>query len=142
MTLKLKPGQPQTLALCMAAAGLLAAPGAGALELDTGNPTLKARWDNTIKYSTAFRLKNPAAELVADPNLDDGDRNFRKGLITNRLDLLSELDVVHGNGFGARMNAAAAVARVPSQVPLEDPTTRAEPTSPPSMPPMPQRPTT
>lgn len=107
MTLNLKPVRPQTLALCMAAAGLLAAPGAGAIELETGNPALKARWDNTVKYSTAFRLKNPAAELVADPNLDDGDRNFRKGLISNRLDLLSELDVVHSNGFGVRISGSA-----------------------------------
>jgi len=53
---------------------------------------VKLRWDNTLKYSDAFRLKDQSRRLIADPNSDDGDRNFDKGIISNRLDLLSELD--------------------------------------------------
>ena len=56
------------------------------------------RWDNTLRYSLAFRLDQRDAEVVADPNGDDGDRNFAPGLISNRLDLVSILDVTRGDG--------------------------------------------
>ncbi|SFE85800.1 DUF1302 domain-containing protein [Paracidovorax wautersii] len=90
----------------LAAALALAFPAAHGFEFDTGNPDVKVRWDNTLKYSNAFRLKSPSSLLLSDPNGDDGDRNFKKGLISNRLDLLSELDVTAGN-FGFRMSGAA-----------------------------------
>ena len=87
------------------------APQTWAFEFDTGNPDLKVLWDNTLKYSTAWRLKDPSPKLTTQPfatfpNLDDGDRNFRKGMISNRLDLLTELDVMY-KGFGARVSGAA-----------------------------------
>lgn len=91
---------------------LVAALAAGALhevcaaDIDSGNEDLKIRWDNTVKYSAAFRTKAPSAALTSDPNQDDGDRNFHRGLISNRIDLLSELDVTYGNG-GARVSGAA-----------------------------------
>lgn len=101
--------------LSIVAAALLAqfavAPQTWAFEIDTGNPDLKVLFDNTLKYSTGWRLKDPSSTLTTQPfahwpNLDDGDRNFRKGLINNRLDLLTELDVSY-KGFGARLSGAA-----------------------------------
>ncbi|MBS1158600.1 MAG: hypothetical protein H6R15_1019 [Proteobacteria bacterium] len=77
-----------------------------AFEIETGNPDLKVRWDNTIKYSTAWRTQNPDPSLTSSINQDDGDRNFKRGQISNRWDLLSELDVSYGN-FGARISGAA-----------------------------------
>ena len=92
----------------MAALPLLCAGKAFALDVETGNNDLKIRWDNSVKYSNAFRLKSPSAALTSDPNQDDGDRNFsRKGLVSNRLDLLSDLDRVFKNDFGLRMSGAA-----------------------------------
>ena len=79
---------------------------ASALEFDTGNPDLKIRWDNTIKYSAAYRLHNPDSVLIVDANTDDGDRNFHKGLISNRVDLLSELDVAYKDS-GLRISGAS-----------------------------------
>jgi hypothetical protein len=87
---------------------------AQATELSTENPELKIRWDNTIKYSVAWRVKEldenvavPGGSLLTgNPNLDDGDRNFGRGPISNRVDLLSELDVSLDN-IGARVSAAA-----------------------------------
>jgi len=91
---------------------------AHALEFDTGNPDFKLRWDNTVKYSAAARLGKRSAGLaqttfgptgVVGPNnlnQDDGDNNFSRGLVSNRLDLLSEMDATYGN-FGARISAAA-----------------------------------
>ena len=66
-----------------------------AVEFDTGNPDLSVRWDNTIKYSAAVRMHEQDAALLGNPNTDDGDRNFGKGLISNRFDLLTELDTVY-----------------------------------------------
>lgn len=74
---------------------------------------VRVTWTNTFKYGAAFRLKDADPALVSPfpntnvANLDDGDRNFGKGLISNRLELLSELDAVHARGFGARISAAA-----------------------------------
>lgn len=79
---------------------------ASAAEIDTGNPDFKLRWDNTVKYSAAARTGKQSATLLSNPNNDDGDRNFSRGLISNRLDLLSELDAQIGN-VGARVSAAA-----------------------------------
>jgi hypothetical protein len=75
-------------------------------EFDTGNPDVSVRWDNTLKYSNAFRVKSQSDALLSGPNYDDGDRNFKPGLISNRVDLLSELDITAGN-FGARVSGAA-----------------------------------
>jgi hypothetical protein len=64
------------------------------------------RWDNTLRYTTAFRLFPYDQTLVANPNADDGDRNFAPGLISNRFDLVSELDISNGP-FGAEISGAA-----------------------------------
>ncbi|RTL52436.1 MAG: DUF1302 domain-containing protein [Rhodocyclaceae bacterium] len=90
------------MAICLA----LGSGAACAFEFDTEAPDLKVRWDNTVKYSSAWRLNNADTTLTANPNQDDGDRNFKKGQISNRFDLLSELDIAYQN-VGARVSAAA-----------------------------------
>lgn len=77
-----------------------------AFQIDTGQSDVRLRWDNTLKYSNAFRLKDQSEKLISNPNTDDGDRNFDQGIISNRVDLLSELDLVY-KGFGARVSGAA-----------------------------------
>lgn len=100
----------------LAAAGScpLAAP------IDLGNPDIQLRWDNTVKYSAGIRVKERSATLTqfsgtpADGgtypsalNGDDGDRNFeRGGLISNRLDVLSEMDLVYRKDLGFRVSGA------------------------------------
>ncbi|MEG1768254.1 MAG: DUF1302 domain-containing protein [Comamonas sp.] len=104
--------------LLAAAAALLASGASSAFEFDSGNPDVKIRWDNTLKYSNAFRLKDrspglsttqfgPAGVVGANnQNQDDGNNNFGKGLVSNRADLLSELDIT-GPNWGGRISAAA-----------------------------------
>jgi hypothetical protein len=80
-----------------------------AFQFDTGNPDITTRWDNTLKYSAAWRVHDQSDKLTEGQtalNQDDGDRNFNKGLISNRLDLLSEFDVTYKN-VGARVSGAA-----------------------------------
>lgn len=89
-----------------ASVAALVATAAPAAEIDTGREDLKIRWDNTVKYSAAQRLKDPSPALLGNPNNDDGNRNFGKGLVSSRLDLLSELDVVYQRSMGLRVSAA------------------------------------
>lgn len=90
---------------------------ANAFEFAT-NPDVSVRWDNTFKYSAMQRLKDPSSTLISTPiapppgnvaggNYDDGDRNFKKGIASNRVDLLSELDVTYKSWVGLRLSGAA-----------------------------------
>lgn len=97
--------------LVAVAAALALLPSAQAIGIDTPDPDLKVRPDLTPEYSLGCRLKNPSDALTrfdvaVDPgtvNEDDGDHNFRRGPISNRLDLLAEFDISAKN-FGARLS--------------------------------------
>ena len=67
---------------------------AHAAEIDLGNPDAVLRFDNTVRYNLGYRMHGQDPKILANPNYDDGDRNFAKGaVVANRLDLLSELDL-------------------------------------------------
>lgn len=93
------------LAICAGPAQVSAA------EIKTENSNVSIRWDNTFKYSAAWRVKDRSPFLTdVDPfaaNMDDANRNFDTGLISNRLDWLSELDVVFASQYGFRLSGAA-----------------------------------
>jgi hypothetical protein len=89
------------IALTVVAGGV-----AGAVEIPTGTKKLTIRWDNTIKYNLGYRLEDQDPAILKAPNNDDGDRNFADGVVSNRLDLLSELDIQLGNDFGLRVSGA------------------------------------
>jgi len=85
-------------AACLASTGALGADLYHAGDFDV-------RWDNTLQYSAAVRLFPHQDFSTSYANSDDGDRNFSPGLISNRLDLLSELELSEGE-FGLRLSAA------------------------------------
>src|SRR5947209_9632240 len=89
------------LAACLLALPLSAMAG----EIFNNGETI-LRWDNVLAYQLALRLqpRNPA--LLNNINTDDADRNFTPGLISNRFDLLSQLDLSSG-GFGFNVSGAA-----------------------------------
>jgi hypothetical protein len=119
-----RAGPPTAAALFQVAAAvalqLLAMAPSMAFDFDTGQPELKARWDNTFKYSAAARVEGRQAgltEIGASNNIfvvdqDDGDRNFSKGLISNRLDILSEFDLSFKEKYGLRISGAGWYDRV------------------------------
>jgi hypothetical protein len=76
----------------------LAAARAGSITFGDGTVV---RIDNTLKFSTALRTSGSDDQLLANLNTDDGQRIFRRGnFVSERFDLLTELDVTHGNiGF-------------------------------------------
>ena len=96
------------------AAALTWLPAARAIDIDSPLPDYKIRLDLTAKYSSAWRLQNPSnaltgLDVAVDPgtaNEDDGDHNFKKGLISSRFDLLAELDI-SGPNFGGRISGTA-----------------------------------
>lgn len=110
-------GRSSTFPSLTCTAVLLAMQSAQAFQIDTGVPGLRATWDSTFKYSNAFRVKSPSPAIVGGvnydpasgpayfPNTDDGDNNFGRGLISNRLDVFTELDVVYRD-FGLRLSGA------------------------------------
>lgn len=78
-----------------------------AVEIDTGSPDTVLRWDNTLRYNLGWRMQSQDAAILANPNYDDGDRNFAKGKpIADRIDLLSELDLVVDKKYGFRFSGA------------------------------------
>jgi uncharacterized protein DUF1302 len=89
------------------AIGAMLAGGAHAFEIETGNPDISMRWDNTFRYNLGVRAQSQDPNLLASPNFDDGDRNFSNGsIVTNRLDLLSEFDFIYQRKHGFRVSAA------------------------------------
>lgn len=100
-------------AIALAVASLVAGgfENAHAFTIDTENSDLKIRWDNTVKYSSGFRVNNPDQFVASgnngeQPNTDYGDLAHKKGLINNRLDVLSEFDLLYKN-VGFRTSGAA-----------------------------------
>ena len=97
--------RPHALAL---AASLCLGGTAQALEFDTGNPDLTVRWDNTPRLNYAVRVEARDPKIGNSPIADEGTYSFDKGdAVAQRLDLLSELDVVYQNRLGLRVSAAA-----------------------------------
>jgi hypothetical protein len=112
----------------IAAAALLAS-GAQAFEIDAGNPDWSVRWDNSVRLSAKIRTESadpalkdsfrqvptgappPAPASFSFPqalNFNAGDQNFqKKGVVSERLDLLSEFDAVWRRDYGLRLSAAA-----------------------------------
>lgn len=101
--------------LVAVAAGMVVSSTSFAFNFETGSPDLTVSWDNTLKYSTSFRVRDvdpnvaPAgwAGFSGQVNANDGDRNFGKGLISNRMDILSELGVRYKRNSGFRISATA-----------------------------------
>jgi hypothetical protein len=83
----------------------LGATTAGAFQVHRGTD-LKVLWDTKVKYSNQWRMGDQDDSLIDDPLSDDGDRNFDKGLVSNRFDVFSELDLQYRQ-VGFRISGAA-----------------------------------
>ncbi|WP_111638249.1 DUF1302 domain-containing protein [Marinomonas shanghaiensis] len=104
-TINSTPFRLKLIVLAMASS----ASSAYAFNIETNNSDFRASLDNTLKYSTAFRTKEASPGLTegsAATNFNDGDNNFDKGLVSNRLDLFSELDLSYKEA-GVRISGAA-----------------------------------
>ena len=93
--------------LALAAATLALAAPAMAFEIDSGNPDLSIRWDNTVRLNLATRVEGRDPKIGNSAVADEGTYSFDKGdMVAQRLDLLSEFDLVFKKRSGLRVSAA------------------------------------
>ncbi|WP_419709617.1 DUF1302 domain-containing protein [Pseudomonas sp. NFX224] len=79
-----------------------------AFPVDTGNPDLDIRWDNSLRYTLGVRAEGRDSKISHTPSADEGDAKFDKGdVIANRVDLLSEFDFVYKRRHGFRLSGDA-----------------------------------
>jgi len=79
---------------------------AQAFEFDTGSEDWAVRFDNTLKLNYAQRVESANSKLASSFNNDDGNRNFSAGsAVSQRVDLLTELDVVYKEQMGFRVSS-------------------------------------
>ena len=101
---------PRAFAIrAIAAASAVVAMGAvHAMELDTGNPDVTVRWDNSIRINAATRVESRDSKIGNSALSDEGTYSFDKGdWVAQRFDLLSELDVVYKKRYGFRVSGTA-----------------------------------
>jgi len=60
---------------------------------------VKVEFQNTLQYSVLERTAPESSFLASQINNNDGDNNLRAGIVSNRFDLLSKIDI-SDNGFG------------------------------------------
>lgn len=99
-------------AAAVAVVSMLLAGSADAFVIDTGNSDLAVRWDNTVRYNLGMRVRDCDNDLcgpgasAAFTHQSDGKFGDAGDVVTNRLDLLTELDVMYKDAFGFRVSAA------------------------------------
>lgn len=105
----------QVSLLALAVSGIVN--NAHAVSLDFGDPDIKSRLDTTVRYNLGIRGESTDSRLksgpsgTADPNnnvVSLGNNRFKKGaVILDRVDVLSEFDLVFHDKYGLRISAAA-----------------------------------
>ncbi|MDF3842954.1 DUF1302 family protein [Pseudomonas citronellolis] len=81
---------------------------AWAFSIDTGNPDVDLRFDNTVRYTLGWRMESPDSRIYHNNHYDESDLKFDKGdLVQNRVDLLTELDMSYQRRMGFRLSAAS-----------------------------------
>jgi hypothetical protein len=62
--------------------------------------------DNTVQYSVLERTAPESSYFSNSINANDGDNNLRAGIVSNRFDLITKLDIKYG-GFGFDASAVS-----------------------------------
>jgi len=79
-----------------------------AVNIDTGNQDVELRWDNTVRYNGGWRMEKVNPAFYNSPGYDETTGRFKRGdMVTNRVDLISEMDVVYQGKYGFRVSGAA-----------------------------------
>jgi len=68
--------------------------------------TLSIDIDTTVEYSNIFRINRPSATFLNDTNGNEGDDNFRHGLVSNEFEILPVFDLKYGN-YGVHVSGEA-----------------------------------
>ena len=95
--------------------------GGEARALELGSGEVEASLDTTLSYGATFRVADRDPELVADINGNDGDLNYKPGIVSNAFKFTSEFDLgyrnfglfVRGSGFFDTENENGTRDRTP-----------------------------
>ena len=92
------------LSLLATAIAAVLMPSVQAVEVDTQSEDWSVRFDNTGKFNYGMRTESADERMLATPNNNDGDYNFKDAgdTVTTRFDLLTELDVVNKGSSSVR----------------------------------------
>jgi Protein of unknown function (DUF1302) len=97
------PSSPRKLTVLVTLS--LAASSAAAFEFQTPNPDLQMHWDNTVSYDAGMRVQGQNPAILNNPVTGESDNKFGKGnLFENRVDLLSEFDLIYKDRYGFRVS--------------------------------------
>ena len=78
-----------------------------AFKIDVGNPDVNLNWDTTARYSAGWRMEDVNKEFANHYGYDETETRFDKhDLVTNRWDVLTELDYIYKYAYGFRVSAA------------------------------------
>jgi hypothetical protein len=82
--------------------------GAQAVNIDTGNSDVELRWDNSVRYNAGVRTGGVNNAFYKSSGYDETEGRFKRGdVVTNRVDLVSELDMTYKGKYGFRVSGAA-----------------------------------
>ncbi|WP_095156510.1 DUF1302 domain-containing protein [Pseudomonas sp. Irchel 3E13] len=103
-----KQGRSRSLALLILSGLSVGQTGAAlAVAIDLPNPDFRLRWDNTVRYNLGMRMEGQDRRIMNTPSYDESDGKFDKGdIVTNRVDVLSEIDLSYRKDWGLRLSAA------------------------------------
>ncbi|MCY1277666.1 hypothetical protein D9M68_306250 [compost metagenome] len=104
---KIRFGKPVILGAMSGAAVAMTSVPASAFTIDTGIPDVSVRWDNTVKYNAGWRMEGQDHNLVNSAGFSSSTLSHDKhDMVTNRFDVLTEMDVVYKEEHGVRVSAA------------------------------------
>ena len=105
---KVKMGKGTRQLAVAVAAGFGCVGAAQAFKIDSANPDVEMRWDNTVRYNLGVRAEG-AGNVGNNVQFDDSEYKFPEAgdVVTNRIDLLSEFDFVWQQRHGFRISGAA-----------------------------------
>lgn len=108
---KSRPLYPSTLTRALIRCALVTAGASAgtthAFPIDTGNPDLEFRWDNSLRYNLGVRARAQDPNILNNSSYDNSDSKFKRGdIVTNRLDILTESDLIYKKRSGLRVSAA------------------------------------
>lgn len=73
------------------------------------SPDLTIDWDNTVQYNLGMRVKDASNRILNNPAFHESDNKFsdRGDIVTNRISVLSEMDIIYKKDYGMRISASA-----------------------------------
>ncbi|WP_165798713.1 DUF1302 domain-containing protein [Pseudomonas laurylsulfativorans] len=87
-------------------AGAIVSPLAHAISINTGNPDLQINWTTDFRLGMGWRTEGIASAIGNDPTNHQSDYSAERGdMWKRRLDVLTEMDLVYKDDYGARISA-------------------------------------